>query len=77
LADIDTLATYLTSYTPSQLIPHRWADAMQDYDELYETVIMSSSLFTHHEQADLSSKMGALKWLLDDYIKRAAEQKEE
>jgi len=77
LADIDTLATYLTSYTPSQLIPHGWEGAMQDYDELYETVIMSSSLFTHHEQADLSSKMGALKWLLDDYIKRAAEQKEE
>ena len=45
---------------------------MQDYDELYETVIESSSQFTHHEQGDLSSKMGALKWLIDEYVKMAA-----
>jgi len=73
LADIDTLATYLTSYSTSQWIAHGWEGPMQDYDALYETVIESSSQFTHHEQGDLSSKMGALKWLLDDYIKKGEE----
>ena len=81
LTDIDKLASYITSFTPQVASPecplplsHHWESIMQDYDELYETVIESSSQFTHHEQGDLSSKMGALKWLIDDYVKRAAEE---
>ena len=78
LTDIDKLASRITSLTPLVASPecplNLWKVIMRDYDELYETVIESSSQFTHHEQGDLSSKMGALKWLIDDYVKRAAEQ---
>tara|TARA_B100000902_G_scaffold121086_1_gene121300 strand:+ start:7642 stop:10023 length:2382 start_codon:yes stop_codon:yes gene_type:complete len=70
LTDMDALASYITSFNPSVVSLSAWEGIMQDYDALYETVIESSSQFTHHEHGDLSSKMGALKWLIDDYVKR-------
>lgn len=73
LIDIDKLGTHVKSETPLNL-PEAWNDVQTRYDELYETVLESSSQFTHGEQAKLSSKMGALKWLIDDVISKCAEQ---
>jgi hypothetical protein len=73
LIDIDKLGTYVKSEAPLNL-PEAWNDVQTRYDELYETVLQSSSQFTHGEQAKLSSKMGALKWLIDDVISKCSEQ---
>lgn len=63
LIDIDKLATITT--VPMLFSTESIEGVQSRYDEIYETVIESSSQFTHDEQADLSKKMGALKWKID------------